>query len=266
MSGREPRPRAAVAECTVLLPLRCCHCTAQCSMFCSFVFFVCLLVVLQAAAVAAQQPSAVSAVNSCPRVPWMSGASRRLQRRRRRRRNSQYSVLLVPLSLSLSLSLLPQLTHAKKKEDEKREEKKKKHRRSVGPVAWVQLYLCFHAMINSSTIKLFCFFLPMQNRLQNHLDHCSLSLIGLAVDCMKQQNRRVFSRLPWSQPSVEGGESKYYCIRSLVSVCFFNFCFPLGTSFVWFVTFCEAFLAPSQDTFLETPAEVSISIYLSSHW
>jgi hypothetical protein len=120
MSGREPRPRAAVAVCTVLLPLRCCHCTAQWSMFCSFVFFVCLLVVLQAAAVAAQQPSAVSAVNSCPRVPWMSGVSRRLQRRRRR--NSQYSVLRVPLSLSL----LPQLTHARKtKEDEKREGKKK---------------------------------------------------------------------------------------------------------------------------------------------
>jgi hypothetical protein len=87
------------------------------------------------------------------------------------------------------------------------------------------MYLCFHAIINSSTIKLFCFFLRMQNRLQNHLDHCSLSLIGLEVDCMKQQNRRVSSRLPWSQASVEGGESKDYCIRSLVSLCVFVFSF-----------------------------------------
>ncbi len=130
MSGREPRPRAAVAECTVLLPLRCCHCTAQCSMFRSFVFFVCLLVVLQAAAVAAQQPSAVSAVNSCPRVPWMSGASKRLQRRRRR--NSQYSVLLVPLSLSLSLSLSSATTYTRKKKRRRKERGKKKKAPSVG--------------------------------------------------------------------------------------------------------------------------------------
>lgn len=104
----------------------------------------------------------------------------------------------------------------------------------------------------------------MQNRLQNHLDHCSLSLIGLAVDCMKQQNRQVFFRLPWSQPSVEGGESKYYCIRSLVSLCFFNFCFPLGTSFVWFVIFVKLFLHPRKIRFLKRRRKCR-SLSISGH-
>ncbi len=154
MSGREPRPRAAVAACTVLLPLRCCHCTAQCSMFCSFVFFVCLLVVLQAAAVAVQQPSAVSAVNSCPRVPWMSGASRRLQKRRRRR-NSQYSVLRVPLSVSLclSLSLSSATTYTRQKKKRRRKERKKKEAPSVGRSVRSLEFKCISAFTRWSIVR-----------------------------------------------------------------------------------------------------------------